>query len=77
MSAINTYFDNLTSLLARTLETQQSGMEEAARLLRETEESNAEIARRCGYTAPSTFYRNFRRYYHVSPGEYKENRGGI
>ena len=31
MNAINTYFDNLTALLARTLETQQQGMEEAAR----------------------------------------------
>jgi len=31
MSAITTYFDNLTALLTRTLESQQAGMEEAAR----------------------------------------------
>ena len=31
MSAIKTYFDNLTALLTRTLESQQAGMEEAAR----------------------------------------------
>ena len=31
MSTINTYFDNLQALLARTLETQQSSMETAAR----------------------------------------------
>ena len=31
MSAIHTYFDNLSALIARTLETQQCGMEEAAR----------------------------------------------
>ena len=30
MSAIHTYFDNLSALIARTLETQQAGMEEAA-----------------------------------------------
>ena len=31
MTAINAYFDNLAALTARTLETQQAGMEEAAR----------------------------------------------
>ena len=30
MTAINAYFDNLTALIGRTLETQQPGMEEAA-----------------------------------------------
>lgn len=30
MTAINAYFDNLTALIGRTLETQQAGMEEAA-----------------------------------------------
>jgi len=35
MNAMNTYFNNLTALLERTLETQQAGMEEAARRIAE------------------------------------------
>ena len=35
MSAIHAYFDNLSALIARTLETQQSGMEEAAQHIAE------------------------------------------
>ena len=47
-------------------------MEEAARLLRETDRSIPEISERCGYPAISTFYRNFKGYYHKTPAEYKE-----
>ena len=56
---------NVTSFLAQTR------MEEAARLLRQTDESVGEIAEQCGYTVESTFYRNFKKYYRVTPAEYK------
>lgn len=56
---------NMSTLLTRIR------MEEAARLLRETEESVSSIAVRCGYPVESTFYRNFKKYYQLTPAEYK------
>ena len=56
---------NMSSLLTQTR------MEEAARLLRETGETISGVAEKCGYTVESTFYRNFKKYYNVTPVEYK------
>lgn len=50
----------------------QIRMEEAARLFRETDKSIAEISEHCGFPVISTFYRNFKNYYHKTPAEYKE-----
>lgn len=56
---------NMSTLLTHTR------MDEAARLLRETEETISSVAEKCGYTVESTFYRNFKKYYNVTPVEYK------
>ena len=52
----------------------QCRMQEAARLLRDTQESVGSIAQKCGYPVESTFYRNFKKYYHMTPAEYKSAR---
>jgi len=49
----------------------QCRMQEAARLLRDTQENVGSVAEKCGYPVESTFYRNFKKYYHVTPAEYK------
>jgi len=49
----------------------QCRMQEAARLLRDTQENIGSIAEKCGYPVESTFYRNFKKYYHMTPAEYK------
>ena len=49
-------------------------MEQAAMLLRDTEENISSIAEKCGYPVESTFYRNFKKYYHMTPAEYKSTR---
>ena len=56
---------NVSTFLAQTR------MQEAARLLRETDENVSTIAEKCGYTVESTFYRNFKKYHQVTPAEYK------
>lgn len=56
---------NVSTFLARTR------MTEAARLLQQTEKSVAEVAEECGYPVESTFYRNFKKYYGMTPAEYK------
>ena len=56
---------NVSTFLAQTR------MTEAARLLRQTDESVGAVAEKCGYPVESTFYRNFKKYYHVTPAEYK------
>ena len=48
-------------------------MQEAARLLRETDSSIHSVAEQCGYPAISTFYRNFKKHYLVTPAEYKDS----
>jgi len=52
----------------------QCRMQEAARLLRDTQENVGTIAQKCGYPVESTFYRNFKKYYHMTPAEYKSAR---
>lgn len=52
-------------------------MQEAARLLRETDKSNMVISELCGIPAVCTFYRNFKSYYHMTPAEYKESLSSI
>ena len=48
-------------------------MQEAGRLLRETNHNNIIISELCGYPALSTFYRNFKNYYNKTPAEYKDS----
>lgn len=45
-------------------------MKNAGAMLRETTLEAAEVAEKCGLTV-STFYRNFKKYYHMTPAEYK------
>ena len=52
----------------------QCRMQEAARLLRDTDENISTIAEKCGYPVESTFYRNFKKYYHMTPADYKRGR---
>lgn len=52
----------------------QCRMQEAARLLRGTDENVSSIAEKCGYPVESTFYRNFKKYYHMTPADYKSGR---
>ena len=52
----------------------QCRMQEAARLLRDTDENVSSIAEKCGYPVESTFYRNFKKYYHMTPADYKSGR---
>ena len=49
----------------------QCRMQEAARLLQQTDCSINEVAEQCGYPAISTFYRNFKKYYQMTPADYK------
>lgn len=48
-------------------------IQEAARLLRETDLSIQEVAEQCGYPAISTFYRNFKKHYLMTPADYKDS----
>lgn len=59
---------NMSNFLA------QCRMEQAAMLLRDTDENISSIADKCGYPVESTFYRNFKKYYHMTPAEYKSTR---
>lgn len=52
-------------------------MKKAAELLCSTNISVAEIAQKCGYPAESTFYRVFKKYYGVTPFEYRTSGGLI
>lgn len=51
----------------------QCRMQEAARLLQQSDCSINEVAERCGYPAISTFYRNFKKYYQMTPADYKDS----
>ena len=46
-------------------------MQEAARQLRDTDLELADIALNCGYPAISSFYRNFKNFYHMTPVAYR------
>lgn len=50
-------------------------MRHAGQLLCTTSDSTGEIAIQCGYQAESTFYRVFKRYFGVTPGEYRLHGG--
>ena len=56
---------------------QKVRMDHAVQRLRETEETIAEIALRCGYTDQSAFTRQFRRASGLSPLEYRRTRERI
>ena len=51
----------------------QCRMQEAARLLQQTDVSINQVAEQCGYPAISTFYRNFKKYYQMTPADYKDS----
>lgn len=51
----------------------QCRMQEAARLLQQTDAPISEVAEQCGYPAISTFYRNFKKYYQMTPADYKDS----
>lgn len=48
-------------------------MKTAGKLLYSTQLSVAEVGQRCGYPAESTFFRVFRKYYGISPSQYRKN----
>ncbi|MBQ3135478.1 MAG: helix-turn-helix transcriptional regulator [Oscillospiraceae bacterium] len=51
----------------------QCRMQEAARLLQQTDISINQVAEQCGYPAISTFYRNFKKFYQMTPADYKDS----
>lgn len=51
----------------------QCRMQEAARLLQQTDIPINQVAEQCGYPAISTFYRNFKKYYQMTPADYKDS----
>ena len=46
-------------------------LEKAAKLLEETSQSIAEVSCQVGFSSASYFNKSFRKYYNVTPGEYK------
>ena len=50
-------------------------MRQAGQLLCASSDSTVEIAIKCGYQAESTFYRVFKRYFGITPGEYRQKGG--
>jgi AraC family transcriptional regulator len=46
----------------------------AAQLFRETETPMSELADKYGFSSPATFSRAFKKFYGISPSEFKENR---
>lgn len=50
-------------------------MKHAAHLLRTTDLSIGEVAQQCGYQVESTFYRLFKKFYNISPGQYRRMGG--
>ena len=46
-------------------------LEKAAKLIKETDETIAEISYQVGFTSPSYFNKAFSKYYSITPGEYK------
>lgn len=51
-------------------------MKKAGTLLCTTQLSVGEIAERCGFSAESTFYRVFKKYYDATPKQYRQY-GGV
>ena len=52
-------------------------LEEAAKLILETDQSIAEISYEVGFSSPSYFTKSFSKYYGMAPGEYKTQRAII
>ncbi|MDA9803958.1 helix-turn-helix domain-containing protein [Flavobacteriaceae bacterium] len=48
-------------------------LEKAAKLLKQTDQSIAEISYLVGFSSASYFNKSFRKYYNVTPGDYKTN----
>ena len=48
-------------------------LEKAAKLLKQTDQSIAEISYQVGFSSASYFNKSFRKYYNVTPGDYKTN----
>lgn len=52
----------------------QLRMKQAGRLLTETEKKVGDIAEECGYPSESTFFRVFKKYYGITPAQYRKLR---
>lgn len=52
---------------------QKKKIEESCRLLKETNLSIAEISHRIGYNDSVRFYRYFKKFYNISPNQYRKN----
>ncbi len=50
-------------------------MEKAAKLLCGTDKKSSQIAQECGYTADSTFYRLFKKFYGQTPNQFRQTGG--
>ena len=48
-------------------------LEKAAKLLKKTDQSIAEVSYQVGFSSASYFNKSFRKYYNVTPGDYKNN----
>jgi len=68
--SVNTLILNLTGMSFSTY-LLNLRMQRASELLRESDQDVIDIADQCGL-ALSTFYRNFKKYYHMTPADYKE-----
>lgn len=66
---INTILNDETGMSFASYLT-QIRMKNAGAMLRDTTLEAAEVAEKCGLTV-STFYRNFKKHYHMTPAEYK------
>ncbi|MCQ2400963.1 MAG: AraC family transcriptional regulator [Lachnospiraceae bacterium] len=66
---INTILNDETGMSFANYLT-QIRMKNAGAMLRDTTLEAAEVAEKCGLTV-STFYRNFKKFYHMTPAEYK------
>ena len=66
---INTILNDETGMSFANYLT-QIRMKNAGAMLRDTTLEAAEVAEKCGLTV-STFYRNFKKHYHMTPAEYK------
>lgn len=52
-------------------------MEKCEKLLRETDRKVGDIAKACGYSAESTFFRVFRNYYGIPAGQYRHEHNAV
>ena len=52
-------------------------LEEAARLLTESDRSVSEICTQCGFGSLETFHRVFRQEYGITPGKFRKLQAGV